>query len=151
MTTELLLRYFHFISIFAIVGSLASEHLLLKPELTRAELKRLSRIDAVYGIAALTLLGVGLTLWFSGAGKPSVYYSKNWVFHLKITLFTIIGLLSIYPTIFFIKQSKGEPTERVSIPKAIFWMLRFELLLLFVIPMLAGLMSRGVGFYGNNN
>jgi putative membrane protein len=151
MTTELLLRYFHFISIFAIVGSLVSEHLLLKPELTRAELKRLSRIDAVYGIAALTLLGVGLTLWFSGAGKPSVYYSKNWVFHLKITLFTIIGLLSIYPTIFFIKQSKGEPTERVSIPKAIFWILRFELLLLFVIPMLAGLMSRGVGFYGNNN
>jgi putative membrane protein len=150
MTTELLLRYFHFISIFAIVGSLVSEHLLLKPELTRAELKRLSRIDAVYGIAALTLLGVGLTLWLSGAGKPSVYYSKNWVFHLKITLFAIIGLLSIYPTIFFIKQSKGEAIERVSIPKAIFWMLRFELLLLFVIPMLAGLMSRGVGFFGNN-
>jgi putative membrane protein len=151
MTTELLLRYFHFISIFAIVGSLVSEHLLLKPELTRAELKRLSRIDAVYGLAALTLLGAGLTLWLSGAGKPSVYYSKNWVFHLKITLFAIIGLLSIYPTVFFIKQSKGEPAECVSIPKAIFWMLRFELLLLFIIPMLAGLMSRGVGFFGNNN
>ena len=151
MTTELILRYFHFICIFAIVGSLVSEHLLLKPELTREELKRLSRIDAVYGIAALTLLGVGLTLWLGGFGKPSIYYSKNWVFHLKITLFAIIGLLSIYPTIFFIKQSKGEPTERVNIPKSIFWMLRFELLLLFVIPMLAGLMSRGVGFFGNSN
>jgi putative membrane protein len=149
MTTEILLRYLHFISIFAIVGALVSEHLLLKPELTRAELKRLSRIDAVYGIAAVLLLTAGLTLWFSGVGKPTVFYSKNWVFHLKIASFAIIGLLSIYPTVFFIKQSKGEPTESVVTPKIIFWMLRIELLLLFVIPLLAGLMSRGVGFFEN--
>jgi putative membrane protein len=146
MTPEILLRYLHFISLFAIVGSLASEHLLLKPELTRAELKRLSRIDAVYGIAAILLLAAGLTLWFSGVGKPAVYYSRNWIFHLKITVFAIIGLLSTYPTIFFIKQSKGDPAESVAVPRIIFWMLRIELLLLFVNPLLAGLMSRGVGF-----
>lgn len=149
MTTEILLRYLHFISIFAIVGSLVSEHLLLKPELTRAELKRLSRIDAVYGASAILLLTAGLFLWFSGVGKPAVYYSKNWVFHLKITFFAIIGLLSIYPTSFFIKQSKGDPAEKIVVPKIIFWMLRIELLLLFINPLLAGLMSRGVGFFGN--
>jgi putative membrane protein len=149
MTIEILLRYLHFISIFAIVGALVSEHLLLKPELTRAELKRLSRIDALYGIAAILLLAAGLTLWFSGVGKPTVYYSKNWIFHLKITFFATIGLLSIYPTVFFIKQSKGDPADRVVVPKIIFWMLRIELLLLFVNPLLAGLMSRGVGFFGN--
>jgi putative membrane protein len=151
MTTEILLRYLHFISIFAIVGSLVSEHLLLKPELMRSELKRLSRIDAVYGLAAILLLTAGLTLWFSGVGKPTVYYSKNWIFHLKITFFGIIGLLSIYPTVFFIKQSKGDPSERIAIPKIIFWLLRIELLLLFINPLLAGLMSRGVGFFGNQN
>lgn len=149
MTIEILLRYVHFISIFAIVGALASEYVLLKPELTRAELKRLSRIDAVYGIAAVLLLAAGLTLWLSGVGKPTVYYSKNWVFHLKISFFVIIGLLSVYPTIFFIKQGKGAPDERVSVPHSIFWMLRLELLLLFVIPLLAGLMARGVGFFGH--
>jgi putative membrane protein len=106
MSTEILLRYLHFISIFAIVGSLVSEHVLLKPELTRAELKRLSRIDSVYGVSAILLLSAGLTLWFSGVGKPTVYYSKNWIFHLKITLFAIIGLLSIYPTIFLSSKAK---------------------------------------------
>ena len=100
MTTEIILRYVHFISIFGIVGSLVSEHLLLKKEMTPTELSRLSKIDAVYGLAALTLLGVGLTLWLSGVGKPSIYYTQNWIFILKISLFATIGLLSIYPTIF---------------------------------------------------
>ncbi len=148
MTAEIFLRYVHFISIFTIVGSLTSEHLLLKKELTRGEIRRLSRIDAVYGIAALTLLAAGLSLWLGEIGKPAVYYSKNWIFHTKITLFLTVGLLSIYPTIFFIKNRKGKNEEVVVIPKSIFWLLRMELLLLFIIPLLAGLMARGVGFFG---
>jgi putative membrane protein len=148
MTLEILLRYVHFISIFAIVGSLASEHMLLKSQLTRAEIGKLAKIDAVYGIAALTLLGAGLTLWFGEVGKPAVYYSKNWIFHTKITLFLTVGLLSIYPTIFFLKNRKGKVDEMVLVPKTVFWLLRLELLLLFIIPLLAGLMARGVGFFG---
>src|SRR5215212_6555320 len=116
MTLEIFLRYIHFISIFAIVSTLVSEHLLLKKELTRAELGRLSKIDAVYGIAALTLLAAGLTLWLGGVGKPAIYYSKNWIFHTKITLFLIVGLLSIYPTVFFIKNRKGNAQEKITIP-----------------------------------
>ena len=145
MTIEILLRYLHFISIFAIVSSLVCEHLLLKKELTRAQIMRLSRIDAVYGIAALTLLGAGLTLWLGSVGKPAEFYTKNWIFHTKLTLFISVGLLSIYPTVFFIKNRKGNPEEIVKIPKAIFWMLRFELLFVFTIPLLAGLMAKGIG------
>ncbi|HMP99142.1 MAG TPA: DUF2214 family protein [Cyclobacteriaceae bacterium] len=148
MTVELLLRYLHFISIFAIVGTLVSEHLLLKKNLSRIEISRLARIDAVYGIAALALLGVGLTLWLGGFGKPTEYYSKNWIFHTKLFLFIIIGLLSIYPTIFFLKNRKGDAHENVEVPAALFWMLRMELLLLFIIPLLAGLMAKGNGYFG---
>lgn len=145
MTLEIILRYLHFISIFAIVGALVSEHLLLRNTMTRGELDRLSRIDAVYGIAAITLVGAGLTLWLGSIGKPEEFYSKNWIFQIKISLFIVIGLLSIYPTIFFIKNRKGAPDETVQIPKSIFWMLRLEVLLMFIIPILAGLMSKGVG------
>ena len=148
MTIEILLRYLHFISIFAIVGSLTSEHLLLRKTLTRAEIKRLAAIDAVFGIAATVLVIVGLTLWLGGFGKPSVYYTKNWIFHTKITLAIILGLLSIYPSVFFVKNRKGDPHEIVNVPGKIFWMIRFELLLLFIIPLLAGLMAHGVGFFG---
>ncbi len=148
MTTELLLRYLHFISIFGIVGTLVPEYLLLKPELTRSEIDRLSKIDGVYGLAALMLVGVGLTLWLGGYGKPSSFYTNNWIFLTKIGCFTSIGLLSIYPTVFFLKNRKGDPAEIVAIPKSILWTLRFELVLLFAIPLLAGLMSRGVGYLG---
>lgn len=148
MSTEIMLRYLHFISVFAIVGSLTSEHLLLKKELTRREVDRLSRIDAVYGIAAVVLVAVGLTLWLGSIGKPAIYYTRNWIFLTKLGLFSLIGILSIYPTIFFIKNRKGDPEEKVKIPAAIFWMLRIELFLLFIIPLLAGLMSRGIGFFG---
>ena len=147
MSTEILLRYIHFISIFTIVGVLVSEHLLLKKQMTRSEIARLSRIDAVYGLAALTLLTVGLTLWLGSFGKPSVYYTRNWVFHIKLTLFLCIGLLSIYPTVFFIKQRKGRPDETINVPAPVFWMLRIELLLLLIIPLLAGLMSKGIGLF----
>lgn len=148
MTTEIILRYLHFISIFAIVGSLVSEHLLLRNSLSRRELDRLSKIDAVYGLAALVLLGVGMTLWLGGIGKPTDFYSKNPIFHVKLTLFVLIGILSIYPTVFFLKNRKGDPEEEVAVPKGIFWSLRLELLFLFAIPILAGLMAKGIGFAG---
>lgn len=142
---ELLLRYFHFLSIFIIVGSLVSEHLLLKTSLDRKSLDRLSKIDGIYGLAVLSLLGAGLTLWLGGYGKPTEFYSENPVFHIKLGLFVGIGLLSVYPTVFFIKNRKGDPSELVSIPKSIFWMIRLELLLVFTIPILAGMMAKGIG------
>jgi putative membrane protein len=148
MTLEILLRYVHFTSIFAIVGSLASVHVLLKKSMTRAEIGRVSRIDAVYGFAALTLVIAGLTLWLGSVGKPIWFYSKNWVFHVKITLVAAVGLLSIYPTVFFLRNRKGDPSEAVVIPSSVFMMVRIELLLLLVIPLLAGLMAHGVGYFG---
>ena len=148
MTTEILLRYLHFICIFIIVGSLVSEHVLLKSHLTRRAIGKIATIDALYGMAAVSLIIVGVTLWLGGFGKPSVYYTKNWIFHTKLTCFLLVGLFSIYPTVFFIKQRHGNPEEVITIPKVIFWMLRLELMLLFIIPLLAGLMAHGVGFFG---
>ncbi|OSZ77473.1 hypothetical protein CAP36_13905 [Chitinophagaceae bacterium IBVUCB2] len=146
MTTEIFLRYIHFISIFTIVGSLVAEHLLLKKTMTRSEISKLAKIDAVYGLAALTLLAVGLMLWWGSYGKPAIYYNQNWVFQLKLGLFALLGISSIYPTVFFIKQRKGNPEEVIVIPAKIAWTLRFELLLLLIIPFLAGLMARGIGY-----
>lgn len=145
MSTEIFLRYLHFISIFTIVGTLVSEHLLMQKQMTRAALSKVARIDGVYGLAALTLLGAGLTLWLGEFGKPAVVYSKNWIFHTKLALFILIGLLSIYPTVFFLKNRKGDAADIVEVPKLVFLMVRLEILLLFIIPLLAGLMSRGVG------
>ncbi len=148
MSSEILLRYLHFVSIFAIVSVVVAEHLLIKPQMSRKELKRMAIIDRIYGIAVVIVLIAGMSLWFSDIGKPVTFYSKNWIFHLKLTLFVIVGLFSIYPTVFFIKHRKGNPEESVTVPKIIVWCLRIELLLLFIMPLLAGLMAKGVGFFG---
>lgn len=147
MTFEIFLRYIHFISVFVIVSSLVAEHLLLRKQLTKKEIGRLANIDGCYGMAALALLAAGLTLWLGDVGKPAVFYTHNWIFHTKVSFFIMVGLLSIYPTVFFIKARKGNPDELVQVPKAVFWLLRIELLLLFIIPLLAGLMAKGVGYF----
>jgi len=148
MTLEILLRYLHFISIFTIVATLASEFVVLKKVMKRSEIGRLAKIDAVYGISALTLLTAGLTLWFGGFAKPTIYYSNNWIFLTKIALVLMIAILSIRPTIFFLKQRKGNPDETIIIPSSIFLLLKLELVLLVIIPLLAELMSHGMGYFG---
>jgi len=142
---ETTLRYLHFLSILTIAATVLGEYLLLKPVMTRQEIGRLSKIDAFYGLAAIVLLGAGLTLWFGGISKPTFYYSKNWIFHLKVGLFALVGILSIYPTVFFIKQRKGDAAETIAISSKLIWMIRLELILLLIIPLLATLMARGIG------
>jgi putative membrane protein len=105
----------------------------------------LAKIDGIYGLVVLILLAVGLTLWLGGYGKPTEFYSDNSLFQTKLTLFIVIGILSIYPTVFFIRYKSGDQEENILVPKSIFWMIRLELLLLFVIPILAGLMAKGIG------
>jgi len=142
---EIGIKYVHFLSIFFIVATLSAEYILLKKEMTRKEIKRLATIDGIYGINALLLLAAGFSLWF-WVGKPAEFYSKNWIFMTKLTLFIIVGLLSIYPTVFFLKQRKGDPDELIRMPSKIKMMIRIELLILFSIPLLATLMSKGIGF-----
>ena len=145
MISELIVRYFHFIGIFFVFASLVSEHLLIEPTMTRKAIRRLSVIDAIFGISAVLVLVTGLLLWFS-YGKPAVFYSKNPVFHTKVLLFAIIGILSIYPTLFFLKNRKGDPTDTVAIPKRVLMLIRFELLLVAIIPLLAVIMAKGIPY-----
>ena len=82
-------------------------------------------------------------LWFTGA-KPSDFYTNNPVFHAKLSLFVVVGLLSIYPTVFFMRNRKNE-AETLAVPVGVIRVLRMELVLLVFIPVLAFLMARGVG------
>ena len=73
MSTEILLRYVHFISIFTIVGALLSEHLLLKENISRSDIGRLAKIDGIYALGVIVLLAVGMSLWLGGFGKPTEF------------------------------------------------------------------------------
>lgn len=139
---EALVRSLHFISIFTLVSALITEHMLLKPKMTPTELVKIARVDLIYGVAAVLVLIAGGLLLLK-VGKPSAFYFQNPLFHIKFTLFVVIGLLSIYPTVFFIKHRKA--TQDVMVPRKIIMFNRIQLTLVFIIPIFASLMSRGIG------
>lgn len=146
MEALIIFRYLHFVAIFGVVSTVVAQHMLIKEQMTREEIKRISVVDGIYGISAVVVLGVGLTLWFL-VGKPAGFYTSNWIFHMKLGLFLIVGLVSIVPTRFYLKNRKGTPTELVAIPKQLKMVIRLELLLLFLIPLLATLMANGIGSF----
>lgn len=75
---------------------------------------------------------------------PVEYYSSNWLFHLKVTIFIVMALLWIHPTRFFSKNRRAIE-DTITVPKSIVMVIRMELLLLVVLPLLAVLMARGYG------
>lgn len=147
MTAIVLTRYLHFIAVFAIVGAIVAEQFLVSKSMKRHQLKLAAKIDGIYALGVILVLIAGLILWF-WVGKPAEFYTKNWIFHTKMTLFAVLGLLSIYPTIFFLKNRKGkELDEMVDVPILVRICLRLELALLFIIPILASFMSLGIGSF----
>ena len=144
MTLELIIRYLHFLAILLVFGSLLVEFVLMKQTLPKKMFKLIGKIDALYGLAILLLFGAGLSLWF-WVGKPAEFYSQNPIFILKFVLVCLVGILSIWPTIFFIKNQKGNDEDVVKIPSYIRKIILVEVVLLLVVPMLAVLMARGVG------
>ena len=141
---ELVIRYIHFVGIMGGTATLISEHLLLPAKVSLKQFKRVVVIDAFYGIFAVVVLVTGLLLWLS-VGKPADFYTKNWLFHTKLVLFVVITLLSIYPTVFFLKN-RNSAEEIIEVPKLVIMLIRAEILLLFAIPLLAVFMARGYGF-----
>jgi len=139
--SEIVFRYIHFIGIMSLASTLVMQHLIISSEVTKAELKKIIFLDVIYAISALLTLIAGLSLWLS-VGKDASFYSTNWIFHVKLTLFIIVFLFSIYPTLYFRKSNKLAQ-DRVVMPKMIIMSIRMQLLLVFIIPLLGVLIARG--------
>lgn len=140
---EIFVRYFHFLGIIVLSSALICEHVLISCEMQNKQFKKLVMVDAAFGMGAAIVLVAGLLLWFQ-VGKPPEFYSKNWVFHLKVAIFIFVGLLSIIPTMFILRNRKSL-AEKILVPSYIINIIRLEILLLVFIPLLAVLMARGYG------
>lgn len=141
----------HYLSIFVLFALLTCEHILFRADLDHATARRLLRIDLAYGVTAGLVLVTGLArvVWF---GKGLDFYLHNWVFHAKVTLFILVGLLSILPTLTFFNWRNDllagkAPTITPAQARRTIWVIRLELLLLVCLPFLASLMARGVGYF----
>ena len=137
--TELVFRYIHFIGIMSLSATLVMQHLIISSEVTKNDLKKIAFIDIIYWISIFLTVGAGLMLLL-GVGKEVSFYMTNWIFHLKLTLFILVILLSVYPTLFFRKSIKSD-AEMITFPKVIIMLIRTELLLIFIMPLLGVLIA----------
>jgi len=146
---EVLVVYLHIAAMILIAVFLAIEYLVCVPGLARERVRLLARIDLLYLIAAVLALATGVArlFWY---GKGAVFYLHNPVFYLKLALFVAIGLISIPPTIQYLRWMRLLETS-AGVVAADFEVLRsrryvlVELVLFALIPLLAVLMARGVG------
>jgi len=139
--SEIIFRYIHFIGIMSLASTLVMQHLILSTEVTKQELKKIIFLDVIYAVSALLTLVAGLSLWLS-VGKDASFYSTNPLFHIKLTLFIVMFLFSIYPTLYF-RKSRKSAQDTITMPKMIIMSVRMQLLLVFLIPLLGVFIARG--------
>jgi putative membrane protein len=138
-----LLRYLHFFMILGIAGGIVVENIAIQPTITPEDVENLIKVNTAYQICLILALLIGLILWF-GIGKGSSFYSENPLFLVKIGLFTLLALLSTFPS-FFYRKNKDNSEKMIPVPSMIPLILKAELALLLIIPVFAFLMARGIG------
>jgi putative membrane protein len=142
-----LFAFLHHVSAFTLVSALAIELALIRQELTLASARRLQVTDTVYGIAAGALLVIGLLRVFLFE-KGSDYYFHSHAFMAKLSIFIVVGLLSIIPTMEFLSWRKaidaGQlpaiPAKKLRLVTAV---IHGELLAIVLILLFAAIMARG--------
>ena len=146
---DALLAYVHYAAMVFIALLLFLEFRTCRPGLTAEGIRQLARMDLVYMAAALLALATGVVrlVWFA---KGPAFYLYNPVFYIKIALFAAVGLMSIPPTMQFLKwmrairsgaRNVAEPWQIVRVSRY----LAVELALFALIPLMAVLMARGIG------
>lgn len=148
MWTDAILAYLHFAAIFSLLWFLAKEWTLLRAGAANVDVERIAKADAGFGATAGLVLVTGALRAAFGA-KGWAFYAHNPAFHVKVTLFVIVGLVSIAPTLQFLrwrKARRADPAFRVSDAE---WtrarrFIMIELHLIALIPLLAVIMSRGL-------
>jgi len=144
--------FLHHLAAFTLVAALAVEFILIRGELNLGTARKLRLVDMAFGLSSGLVLAVGLLRVFYFE-KGASYYFHSAPFIAKLSLFAIVGLLSIYPTREFLSWGKSLKqgqlpvlTDRkiASIGSVIHW----ELAAVIVIILCAVLMAKGVGYLG---
>jgi putative membrane protein len=146
---EVAIAYLHLVSILAVAAFLVTEFSLCTRALQPPQVKALVRIDLYYMIAAIVVLITGLLRVFV-VGKGAGFYLHNPVFYIKLALFVAVGLVSILPTLQFMRWNRALGTIHPAAPRerdigSARRYIALELLLFAFIPLMAVLMARGIG------
>jgi putative membrane protein len=147
MDASAFLAFVHHLAAFTLVAAITVEFALLNRTLSLVQARRVQRTDMIYGISAGVLVVAGLFRVFYFE-KGSAYYFQNVFFIVKMSLFLLVALLSIYPTMFFLSWNTllkaGDPPQLTDHQfRRLRQILLWELLGVIGILLCAPLMARG--------
>jgi putative membrane protein len=142
--TMVLFNFGHYLGLAAFAAALAVELVLFSRRVGGRTARLLAMADLVYGLAAALIIATGLLKVFAG-DKPAVYYGHNMFFHIKLTLFVLIFVASIYPSTHFIRNRRAADSDVVEYPALVGKLLKVELAATALVPLLAVMMARGFG------
>lgn len=152
MILESLLAFLHISAILALVVFITSEAAICRPEwMSPAIVDRLVTVDRIYGIAALAVLATGLARIYLGA-KGSGWYWSNWLLHLKFGMFILVALMSIVPTLRFLRWRKtlrqGGGLPAAAEVRATRKLVMVQAHIIPLVPLAAVFLARGFGAGG---
>jgi len=141
---DLLLAIDHHLLIFSILGTICAELWAVRQGLSSAMAGRIASIDLWYGILAAAVLVLGFCRAVFAA-KGWGYYSHNAFFWAKLGTFAAVGLLSLPPTLSFMRWRKFALQPSDGDIQRIRGYLHLELALFMLLPIFAAAMARGYG------
>jgi putative membrane protein len=149
MLIDAILAWLHFVFAFLLVSVLVAEAFILRLPVDARVARLLVRVDAFYGASAVLLILAGVSRVVWGA-KGWGYYQGEPFFWAKMATFAVIGLLSIRPTMTYLRwlrdagrsQAFAAPEAEVKSTRRY---VMGEVHLIAVLLLFAVLMARGIG------
>lgn len=143
---DLVLAILHHLLVFALVAVLFAELVSVRRGMGAADVGRVAKMDAGFGVLAglIVLVGSARVVF---AAKGWDYYLHNAFFWAKIGTFVLIGLVSVPPTLAYLKWRRADvaPTdEAVAGVRRCLWM---EVVLIAPLLAFAAAMARGYGSF----
>jgi putative membrane protein len=143
------MAFLHHLMAFTLTVCLVYEFIAYRTNMGREEILRIQRVDLAYGISAGFLLVIGLLRVFFFE-KGVNFYIHSPFFWVKIAAFAIVGLLSINPTLRYIRWNRALSQNQLPVigeaeykrTRLVLWL---EVAGIAIILLAAPLMARGVG------
>jgi putative membrane protein len=146
---DAILAYLHYTAIFLLFSFLVVETMMMRGALDATAVRLLGRVDIWFFGSAIAALATGLLRLVFGAKGPDFYLS-SWPIYVKIALFVAVGVISVGPTLRFIRWRRMFDRDAAwRVPDAerrlVRRLIMIEVHLAAFIPLVAVIMSRGLG------
>jgi len=141
---DLVLAILHHFFAFALFAVLFAELVGVRCGMDTTAVMRIQVIDAWYGVLAALIVIVGFSRAIFAA-KGWGYYEHNAFFWAKIGTFAVIGLLSIAPTVAFLRWRRATTTPTDAAVAKVRPCLWIQVALFPLLPAFAAAMARGYG------